>query len=319
MKSLPMVVTLAALAVTAAAESGIQGPVAGFIPDTKLHAIRPINGIPGASVLGPALPLPVPVRQAAVSSANDFAVVISEEDGRVHLVRGLASAAPEAVALDGAIPGVARIVLDGTSVLLHSPETRRLQLISGLPAQPEYAEAVEAPPGEVTAMAVSSRGSRFAVGTAEAVYWYDGGGQHLLAQAHDVSAMAFRAGGVDLVYASRADNEIILVRGLDGSGGISVLAGQGDGIDIPVGIASVNGDRELWIANAGTGSALVIDEAAPGSPHLVPLAATPTRCEAFDGKSLLVFNQAGSGPVLLADWARNRTAYFVPAEAEVVE
>ena len=168
-------------------------------------------------------------------------------------------------------------------------------------------------------MAVSGAGPRFAVGTADAVYLYNDGGPQLLAQAHEVSAMAFRDGGRDLVYASRANNEVILVSGLDGGGGISVLAGAAEGIDNPVGLASVNGGRELWVANAGTGSVVVLDEAAPGSPHLTPLAATPTRCDSLDGKSLLIFNDAGSGPVLLADWARGRTAYFVPAGTEVVE
>ncbi len=313
MKPTLAMVTLAALVVPAAAESGIQGPVTGFISDTRLRAIRPINGLPGSSTLGEALPLGFAVRHAAVSAALDFALAVSDDDGALYLVRGLRMAEPQVAAVEGALPGISRIVLNGAEALLYSPAEGRLQVITGLPERAETAAPVEAPSGEVAALALAPGGARFAVGVSDAVHLYSGEGFSLLAAAPGISAVAFRAGGNDLVYASRDANQVVLVSGLDGAGNSAVLAGEAEGVNAPVGLLSVDDDRELWIANAGSSSALVLDAAAPGAPATVPLAAAPTRCELLDGKSMLLLNDAGNGPLLLADWA-GRRAYFVPAE-----
>jgi hypothetical protein len=312
---LAVLAAVVGLAASAAAESGIRGPVAGFVLDTRIRAIRPINGMPGAAVLGPAVPLSLPVRQAAISKTSDFALAISEEDGRVYLVRDLPGEAPDAAALEGAVESVAKMTLNGASAVLYSKESGRVQTITGLPGEPRMGDPMDAPPGELTALSISPDGSRVAAGTDEAVYLYRDGGPHLLAAGYEVSAIAFRHDGRDLVLANRATNEIL---SMEENGGASVLAGEADGVDQPVGLASVNGDRELWIANAGSGSALVIDEDTPGAPQRVTLPAAQTRCEPLDGRSVLVFNDAGNGPVALADWARGRTAYFVPA-GEVAE
>lgn len=311
MKPVLAILMLAALAAPAAAESGIQGPVAGFVADTGLRAIRPINGLPGSSVLGEALPLGFAVRHAAISPGLDFAAAISDDDGAFYLVRGLKQAAPQVTAVEGVPAGISRIVLNGDAALLYSPAEGRLQVLSGLPEKPELSPPVDAPPGEVTALALAPGGTRFAVGVSGAVYLYSGEAFTLLASAPGISALAFRAGGEDVVYASREINQVVEVSGA--GGGSAVLAGEPEGVSAPVGLLSIDGGRELWIANAGSSSALVLDAAAPGAPAVVPLAAPPTHCEALDGKSMLLLNHAGGGPLILADWTARR-AYFVPAE-----
>lgn len=299
----------------AGADAGISGPVGGFVLDSRTGAIRPVNGIPGASTLGAALALPFPVRQAAIAAARDFALAVSDADGAVYLLRGLAGGAPESVPLEGA-PNASRIVLNasGTAALLYTKDAASLQVIAGLPDRPAVAAAFDVSGlGEIAAMALSADGARVVAGTSGegAVYELAADGPRRLAASHGVSAIAFR--NRDILFTNRTTNELVLVSGAD-EGGISVLAGEGNGVNQPVAVASIDAGREIWVANAGSSSVLALDMANPGVSYTLPLAAVPTRCEPFDGASVMVLNDAGEAPLLLADWARNRATYFVPAD-----
>src|ERR1051325_1641400 len=73
--------------------SGIRGPVMGYIFDAPQKAIRPINGIPGSSLVGRRLDVPFAVTAAAVSPNRDFVLAVSgSEDHAVHVLRDLGSA-----------------------------------------------------------------------------------------------------------------------------------------------------------------------------------------------------------------------------------
>jgi hypothetical protein len=142
----------------------MQGPVTGFVYDARLGAIRPINGMPGASTLGGPLPLAVSIRHAAISTARDFAIAISD-DGSAYLASGLAGGTPALAALDGAIDNVSRVVLNsaGDAALLYSEKTGRLQVITGLPGQPKPGAALDASgTGVLSAMALSADARRIA-------------------------------------------------------------------------------------------------------------------------------------------------------------
>lgn len=322
MKPLAIVLALAAAGYPAAADSGIRGPVTGFVFDARLHAIRPINGLPGAATLGAALPLPFAVRQAAVSARLDYALAVSDADGQVYLVRGLSSDTPAASAVQGTLADAGRVLVNapGTAALVYSQASGSLQTISGLPDDPRAAPPVDvSAAGEIGALALSPDAARAALANAGegAVYELSAGALNRLAATHGVSALAYSNGGRDLLFASQATNEIALIRGLDGNGDLSVLAGEGDGVGNPVGIQSVNGGREIWIANAASSTLLVLDMTAPGVSYNIPLSAAPTRCEPLDGNSLILLNDAGATPLLLADWARGRAVYFVPADQAV--
>src|SRR5438552_1897232 len=75
------------------APAGLRGPVIGYVFDATMQAIRPINGIPGSSVLGEPLTLPFPVAAAAFSPLGDFALAISDSgDQPAYVLRNLGSA-----------------------------------------------------------------------------------------------------------------------------------------------------------------------------------------------------------------------------------
>ncbi len=296
----------------------IQGPISGYVLDSRSHALRPVNGIPGAATLGPALSLPFALRLAA--AGRDFAVVSGfDENNGLYLARGLASGSPSLVALEGALADVSAVAWNdaGDAAVLHSRTAGRLQVISGLPAEPRVAASFDA--GRVVAaMALSAPADRVVVAGDDGVYLFSpSGGEwngRVLDGAPGVSALLFRNGGRGLVFANKTVNQIMSIDDVDGAGGITVLAGEADGVSEPVALASANDGRELWAANAGSSALLVFDTAVPGPPQQVTLAAAPSRCDPLDWKSLLILNEVGRAPLLVLDWARDRTVFFVPVD-----
>ena len=89
------------------AQTGLRGPVMGYVLDATTQAIRPVNGIPGSSVLGQPLALPFPVAAAAFSPRGDFALVTSASDDHTTQVLRNLGGAPHIDPIEGGISGAA--------------------------------------------------------------------------------------------------------------------------------------------------------------------------------------------------------------------
>jgi len=317
-------VAMATLALGALAAAGIRGPVSGYVLDERSHAIRPVNGIPGAATLGNPVNLGFQARLAAIG--RDVALVAGFDDhDQLFLARELEAETPAVSAVEGAIGGIGRIVWNetGDAALLYSPSAGQFQVITGVAAVPRLSVPIDAGPvaAALNAMALNAGADRIAAagGQDGALYLFSSAGDgswnyKLLAAASGVPAILFRNSGRDVIYASKANDEIIAIRDIDGTGDISVLAGSADGVSVPVGLAAANGDRELWVANQGSSSLLAFDMAAGGAPQNIPLASAPSRCDRLDWKSLLVLNDVGGAPLLLLDGAQGRSVFFVPVD-----
>ncbi len=320
MKGFKLLAAGFALYAAAAADSGINGPVSGYVLDGRSHAIRPVNGIPGAALLGAPAAIPFTVRVAAVAAGRDYALA-ADESGKVMLVRALGSASPAVTAIADAIGGVSRMALseNGTAALLYSAGDARLQVVTGLPDEPRAGAPADASGlgSEITALAVDDSGKRALAGTGAmdgGVYALSGVELTRLAAGHEVSAIALLNGGRDAAFASMGVDEVVLVRDAAGAANIEVVGSASAGVNRPVGLQAADGGRQLWVANAGSNAALVFNLAEPGAPDTVGLPGAPTRCERLNGNSVLVFNEAGASPLLLLDWARDRNVYFVPVD-----
>jgi len=67
---------LAAGGVLAAQQGSLSGPVAGFIYDSPGHALRPVQGVPGASLIGDPINLGLDLAAAYVAPRQDSAFVV---------------------------------------------------------------------------------------------------------------------------------------------------------------------------------------------------------------------------------------------------
>jgi hypothetical protein len=315
---------LAAIA-SAHAGDGISGPVSGFVVDARSSVIRPILGIPGAATLGPAINLPVAVETAAFAG-RAFAIA-ANTDGDLFLVQQLAAVTPDSKPIDGVQGPVSRMALNAaqTAAVAYSRDRRSLQLITGLPTNPQISQPIDvsALEGEVTALALGNDAVSVLAGTTTVdsgfVYLVHAPGSlpdgaRLLARLQSAAAIALVHNGKDAFIADRAANSIIYLRDLEGSADVIPWADASTGVATPTGLCSLGGDQ-LLVANAALdGTSVSVIDATSSLVRQIPLSANPTRCDSLDGAGTLVLNDPGDSPLLLVDTTETLRVAFVPVD-----
>lgn len=322
---LTAVLAVGAFAAEDSAPTGLRGPVIGYVLDGPMQAIRPVNGIPGSSTLGPALALPFPVAAAAFSPRGDFALAVSGADDRnVYLLRNLGAASPTADVVDAALTGADRVLLnaDASAAALLSSDARRLQLVRGLPGSPSAGPPLDLSsiPGTITALAVDRAATNILIAATDggqgALYLAAADPQfrpRLIANFGSPTALALLHGDQDAVVADAAVNRLTLLRNFAGTPEAFLLAGERDGVAGPAGLQVSPDGRKLYIANGGSRTLDVWNFDGQSIEASFPLDAEPTRLAPLQAPSTFVLNEAGENPLLLLDAADNLAVYFVPA------
>jgi hypothetical protein len=201
-----------------AAEAGVQQtsrvspPVLGFVFDFAAGALRPITGIPGASVLGGPLDAGLTISQAAFSPRHDYALVLGPDRAGAWLVRLAGSVslqklsdAPEQVDALAVSPS-------GTAAALYSASEQVIQIVTGLPDSPAVRGVVACPrvEGTVGPMAVSDDGELVAVSAAGLNVVGPGTGPRQLPVPGQAFVMAFLPASHDFAVASREAGILII-------------------------------------------------------------------------------------------------------------
>ena len=303
----------------AAADSGtLRGPVSGYVLDAHSRSLRPVNGIPGGATLGEPLRLGFRLNLAAVSPENDYAVVTAFRSAPAPvLVKGLSSGNPQIVHLEGAIAATALELSDGgASVLLSSSAEGKLQLIRGLPNQPEVLPAADVSSwdGGMVAANVDPAGTRVLAAAGDgSIFLLEVQGGSLgepewIGRVPGAAALSFI--GTDSAAAGSATTgDVMLFRGLSGALTVSRVAGAGDGVQSAIALRAIGG-QALCVADGSSGRAAMID-LATAAVHWVESPGQASRCDRL-GRSVLVLNQAGRQPLLLLDASGPPEVFFVP-------
>jgi DNA-binding beta-propeller fold protein YncE len=308
---------------SAAPESGVRGPSVGFVLDPSSHSIRPIQGMPGASLLGQPLDLPFAIDQAVFSSQGDLAVVFG--GARVSLVRGLRSGSPEVVALPVSIANADSATWSGSgsAALIYSRGQSQLQVISGLRAAAIAGPVIDCStlPGSIVSAALDGSASNLLVGIK-----VDGAGSVLSLRpdasggftpfvvlgAHMPSTILFVNQDRDALVADSEANRIVRIQDVNGSATVTVVADADHGIASPVGVQLSADGKSVLVANAGSNTVTV--HSLDGSTPVVqvPLPVVPSRLDRLNREPVLLLNDMTSGPLYVLDEAGGRQIYFVP-------
>src|SRR5260370_31537354 len=117
----------------------LAAPSTGFVFDQSTHALRQIQGIPGAALVGTPVDFGLAVTAACVAPRLDSAFVLAA-DGQAHLFR-LTADAPSERAVDSLVAPL-NVVFSpsGTAAALYSPGS--VQVIKGLPDAPAGAATI---------------------------------------------------------------------------------------------------------------------------------------------------------------------------------
>jgi hypothetical protein len=303
--------------------SSVRIPVSGFILDSRTGALRSINGVPGAAILGPSLFLPFDIRQACFAPKQAFALALTpDRSGSAILIRGLREATVEISPVDSAMPDVDLMAMNepGTAAVLYSRLRAQIQFIAGLPDATRVSSTVTLShvSGQVTTMALDPAGSAALMGVANgdegALYLVrPGEDPKYIAPARRPSAIILVNGGNDAIIAEGAADDLLLIKDFRNSVYALVLAGQGHGIHQPAALQLVDG-KHLLIANAGSNNIVDFDLESGKAVGLVEMPDSPSRLERLADPLVFVLNELGRAPLLLLDTAQGRAVRFVPVD-----
>jgi hypothetical protein len=316
---------LAASGVLGAQQSNLSGPIAGFVFDGPGRVLRPIQGVPGASLLGDPVSLGLVVAAVYVSPLQDSAFVVGADDS-LHLFR-LNAGAPTEVSLGG-VAGVPQRVIfspSGTAAALVASGTARV--LTGLPNAPTLIASVTVPnPSQAPARgsgSVRTRGESLALSDDGMYLLTVAGGSARLLSVHGQNRnllpaqagalVAFAAGGHDAAVVDSLAG-LTLIRDAAGTAGTQVLAAPDEGLAGPAGLAFSQDKQTLYVASATSKSVAAFNLAA-GSRAAIGCACTPTTLAPLG--NLFRLTELTAGPLWLLDTsAANPRTVFVPARAE---
>lgn len=295
---------------------GVQGPVQGYLIDSRVEAVRALNGIPGASMLGEPIALGKKISGGAFHSESGAGLVSAE--GRLAAVRGLGSE-PTLETLEGGIAGPELFSIDrsgktGVAISKRSGHLQFVNLGSGEVFAPmELGEMAARVRGVA---AVDAKRALLALGSPDGgVYLaHRGGAIEKVAPADDVTALAALPDGSGVAFADRSSRQVLRVHGIHAGAAVSLLAGERDGVMEPVGVTVVG--QRAWVADAGSQNILAIDLSSNLLDKGIELGALPSRALAIDGGNTVVLTEVGDSPLLVLDTTGAPRVCFVPVARE---
>ena len=307
-----------------AQQGHVAGPIAGYVFDGSARAIRPLLGVPGASIVAGALQLGYDLASGTISPGTDSAVATAV-DGALHFI-SLSGGTANEIPFNAASVKPDRVIFSpsGTAVALIA--SGHVQVFSGLPASPTLAgtmdlgEAKAAPfrleagkrvaTSDSYSMALSDDGAWLLVVAAGSVELIGAGGSHALAHAGPGALVTFAPGSHDAAFADRAAQTVMLVRDAANAGAPQPVW-QDASIAGSVGLTFSADGKSLFLAH-GAGPVVTVLDLVAGTDSGVSCDCTATGLERMGAVYRL--NQLGSGPLWLLDPAAGHPrTVFVPA------
>jgi DNA-binding beta-propeller fold protein YncE len=318
-------IVLATCGMLAAQQGSLSGPVAGFVFDGPGRVLRPIQGVPGASLLGDAISFGIDVAGVYTSPRQDSAFVLGA-DQSLHLFQ-LKNGVPTEVSLGGVTGVPVRVIFSpsGTAAALVGSGSARI--LTGLPGTPTLTGSVK---GEWQIMQATT-GAHSSHSWASSLALSDDGAymlsveqgsvrllsvqglnRHLMA-AQASALVAFAAGGHDAAVMDSLAG-LTLIRDASGAAGMQVLAVPDDGLAGPAGLAFSTDKQTVYVASA-TAQSVVAFNLAAASRTAIGCACTPTTLAPMG--NLFRLTELTGAPLWLFDGtASTPRTVFVPARGE---
>jgi hypothetical protein len=299
---------IASISLVCTAQSGasINGPTLGFVSDEEGRTIWPLLGILGASVPGAPLALPEPILHGKISPRQNYVLAISATGAQPVVIR-LDTAELAVVPLAGARSDSEWVAISptGAAAALYGAESKRLQLVSGLPAAPEIVYEFDASilGNDVRSVSISDDAKVALVNVGDgvrALWIVAGSGAPSPVSAIQPSQMTFIANRHDALIADDATHEVFLLQSLDqnpvrlpgivlreNERAVSAVAASTDG-------------QTIFLAQEGSAD-ITITDLQSRAMIVVPCPCNPTVLIPMKGLSLFRLNNLSNGPLTLLD------------------
>jgi hypothetical protein len=286
----------------------LAAPSSGFVFDQSAHALRRIQGIPGASLVGGPVEFGFAVSAAYVAPRLDSAFVLAA-DGMVHFFR-LTEDAPAERAVDSLVAPLQVVYSpSGSAAALYSPGS--VQVIKGLPDAPVLATTIRVRPNPrqrralPNTLAISDDGGYllYAEGGPLELIGVAGDNRQVMASGAGILA-AFAPGGHDAAVIN--SGKLIFFQDIAGA----ATERSFDGIAAASAVAFAPDSLRLFVASA-TGRTVTTFQVTTGDRSTLSCDCAPAALIPMG--SVFRLNELGSEPLWLLDTASERGLVFVPA------
>ncbi|MCC6366814.1 MAG: hypothetical protein IT165_25110 [Bryobacterales bacterium] len=307
----PAILVLSAL--LASAQEPIRGPMLGWVWDSQKETLRAVLGIAGSSLLGASLDLGAPVKSAAISGAQDYALVLLGDTRDPALV-SLRDAQPSALPLPDVPSGASRVDLSppGDSAALSYDDAKKIVLLTGLPAAPSVQASFDlSVEGMPAALAVTDDGSTLLATypALPATLVFDSGGNRWpLPFGPAVKALAFFENSHDALLS--ANDGVYLAKNVsDATELTQVWSSAAAGAVAPFDA------KRILIVDTDAENVLKLDLES-GENLAVQCPCAPTSLTRMSGRVVFRLNEVSKGPLWLVEVQDSglRTV-FVPPDA----
>jgi hypothetical protein len=291
----------------------VRAPIVGFLHHTESGAIRPLLGVPGSAVLGPAVLRGV----TSASIAPDGRWALIKTDGGARLI----SLAPSESSAENIIEAADRVVWtrSGSFAVLYSSSTRQLQRVRLSRTQAFPDSPVSVSWGEVTSLAIDAAGRQIAVGVAELGLYLLRVGEAaptLLPAIGRPGALAFDEDG-RLYAVDGASQRILRFDAAGGAVEFASLTEPGEPATDPVGLALSKGGRYLLLADRATRAVRMYETGSGNLASTISLDFAPSRMEPLSSAPSFLLNEPGPKEwLLILNAADFPSVSFVPRDRE---
>jgi hypothetical protein len=308
------IVALASLAagLQAQPQGTIDGPVAGYVFDKAAHGLRPVLGLPSASLLGSPIKWRDRVDQLFIAPKLDSTVGVTSE-GAFRLFRLRDGIATE-LAIGGLAPAGSPYSLayspSGSSVALYGGN--RVQLVTGLPDAPVVGGSIDlTAAGVPSGLAVSDDATTLLVSVNNSIRLFESyADMGKLIDTASGALVAFAAGGHDAAVAD-AGAGVMLFHDLVGAGASQVIAPPDDNGTAFSALAFSADGKALFLASS-TAQAVTQLDLASGSRTRIACNCSPTVLARMG--SVFRLTELSGDPLWLLDAPeRAPRIVFVPA------
>jgi hypothetical protein len=289
--------------------SSLNGPTLGYIFDGSSVEIRPVFGIPGASILGDPVPLGSSVATAEISAAQDFALVTSGLDGTPSVIP-LNVASGEVTAIPGALAAPSRVVLSpgGASAALYYAQQQTIQVVTGLPSSPAISRQIDLSQfaSTLSALAITDDATfvmaGFSAPEGGSVYLMaSDGSQQLVLTLGTPSAILFLDSNPDALVADQSNDTVYLLQNNGGNLAATVAANHDSGVVAPEALGVTGDGRWAFISSAEGEQITGIDLSGASVPVPISCPCNPSSLQRMRGGAVFRLTEASSGSIWLLD------------------
>ena len=290
-----------------AAQSSIEGPILGFIPDNDGTLIWPIIGVPGASILADPIKFNADVRGAVISPKQNYAIALRPENGEAVVI-DLAASGTTVHPISGtrSVAGDVAISPTGSAAAIYDESSSRIQVIGYLPQAPEVIRefSTSSIAGREASLAVSDDGAivlaKFADAERVRLWVLDSSGVPWPIVLDCPSAAAFLPNRPDVVIIDAPTQSAFLILDMAHRGVRIPLVSALEGIEGFSSVSTSEDGRLVFLADRNSGNIAILD-LDTGTSRVLTCKCRIAGLHPLKGSSIFRLTDARHEPVMVLD------------------